>query len=107
EVYLALPRGAETPRLEHPPIRVFWFTKRVFEFGQESHKLDGVQMRIYSPEKTVADCFKYRNKIGIETVREALKLYLERRKKNLSALLEAAEVCSVSQVMRPYLGGLV
>ena len=79
QVYLALPRGAEAPRLEHPPIRVFWFTKRVFEFAQESHKLDGVQMRIYSPEKTVADCFKYRNKIGIETVREALKLYLDRR----------------------------
>jgi predicted transcriptional regulator of viral defense system len=107
EVYLALPRGAEPPRLDHPPIRVFWFTKRVFEFGLEAHKLDGVQVRIYSPEKTVADCFKYRNKIGLDTAREALKLYLERGKKKLDALLEAAEVCRVSKVMRPYLEALV
>ena len=64
-------------------------------------------MRIYSPEKTVADCFKYRNKIGLDTAREALKLYLERRKKNLDALLAAAEVCRVAKVMRPYLEALV
>jgi predicted transcriptional regulator of viral defense system len=107
EVYLALPRGAEPPRLDHPPIRVFWFTKRVFEFGLEAHKLDGTQIRIYSPEKTIADCFKYRHKIGTDTAREALKLYLERRKKNLEALLEAAEVCRVSRVMRPYLEALL
>jgi predicted transcriptional regulator of viral defense system len=55
EVYLALPRGAEPPRVDHPPIRVFWFTKRAFEFGLESHTIDGMQVRIYSPEKTVAD----------------------------------------------------
>jgi len=107
EVYLALPRGAEPPRLDHPPIRLFWFTKRVFEFGVEAHKLDGTQVRVYSPEKTVADCFKYRNKIGLDTAREALKLYLERRKRNLDALLEAAEACRVSKVMRPYLEALV
>ncbi len=107
EVYLALPRGAEPPRLAHPPIRVFWFTKRAFEFGLESHKLDGMRVRIYSPEKTVADCFKYRNKIGMDTAREALKLYLERKKRNLHALLEAGEVCRVAKVMRPYLEALM
>jgi predicted transcriptional regulator of viral defense system len=107
EVYIALPRGGEPPRIGHPPIRAFWFTKRAFEFGQESIKLDGTKIRIYTPEKTVADCFKYRNKIGMETVREALKLYLERREKNLNTLLQAAEVCRVSKVMRPYLEALV
>ncbi len=107
EVYLALPRGTEPPRLDHPPLRVFWFSKRVFEFGVEAHQLDGTQVRIYSPEKTIADCFKYRNKIGLDTAREALKLYLERRKRNLDAMLEAAEVCRVSKVMRPYLEALV
>ena len=107
EVYLALPRGAEPPRLEHPPLRVFWFSKRVFDFGREAHQIDGTRVRIYSPEKTVADCFKYRNKIGLDTAREALKLYLERRRKNLDALLEAAEVCRVAKVMRPYLEALV
>lgn len=107
EVYLALPRGAETPRLDHPPIRVFWFTQKAFAFGLEVHRLDGTRVRIYSPEKTVADCFKYRNKIGLDTAREALKFYLERRKKNLDTLLQAAEVCRVSRVMRPYLEALV
>lgn len=105
EVYLALPRGTEAPRLDYPPLRVFWFS--VFEFGIEAHQLDGTQVRIYSPEKTLADCFKYRNKIGLDTAREALKLYLERRKKNLDGLLEAAEVCRVAKVMRPYLEALV
>ena len=90
-----------------PPIRLFWFTKRDFEFGLEAHKLDGTLVRIYSPEKTVADCFKYRNKIGLDTAREALKLYLERKKRNLDALLESAEACRVSKVMRPYLEALV
>ena len=107
EVYVALPRGTEPPRLAHPPLRVFWFTRRVFEFGMEAYRLDGTQVRIYSPEKTVADCFKYRNKIGLDTAREALKLYLERRKRNLDAMLEAADVCRVSKVMRPYLEALV
>jgi predicted transcriptional regulator of viral defense system len=107
EVYLALPRGTEPPRLDHPPLRVFWFSKSAFEFGVEAHQLDGQQVRIYSAEKTIADCFKYRNKIGLDTAREALKLYLERRKKNLGAILEAAEVCRVSKVMRPYLEALV
>jgi predicted transcriptional regulator of viral defense system len=107
EVYVALPRGTEPPRLAHPPLRVFWFTRRVFEFGMEAYRLDRTQVRIYSPEKTVADCFKYRNKIGLDTAREALKLYLERRKRNLHAMLEAADVCRVSKVMRPYLEALV
>lgn len=107
EVYVALPRGAEAPRLDRPPIRTFWFTNDVFEFGVDTRKIDGTPMRIYSPEKTIADCFKYRNKIGMDTAREALKLYLERKKKNLTTLLEAAAVCRVSRVMRPYLEALV
>ena len=107
EVYIALPRGTEPPRLDYPPLRIFWFSRKVFEFGMEAHQLDGVRVRIYSPEKTVADCFKYRNKIGLDTAREALKLYLERRKRNLDAMLEAAEVCRVAKVMRPYLEALV
>jgi len=107
EVYLALPRGTETPRLDHPPIRIFWFTQKAFTFDLEVHRLDGAPVKIYSPEKTVADCFKYRNKIGLDTAREALKFYLERRKKKLDTLLQAAEVCRVSRVMRPYLEALV
>jgi predicted transcriptional regulator of viral defense system len=81
EVYLALPGGAEAPRLEHPPIRIFWFTQKAFVFGAQVHRLDGTPVKIYNPEKTVANCFKYRNKIGLDTARQALKFYLERRKR--------------------------
>ena len=84
EVYVALPRGAEPPRVSFPPIRVFWFTGRAFTEGVEVHKLDGVPVHIYSPEKTLADCFKYSNKIGLDTTLEALKLYRERRKTKIN-----------------------
>lgn len=107
EVYLALNRGAEPPRLEHPPIRVFWFTGEAFTQGIENNKLDGVQVRIYSPEKTIADCFKYRNKIGLDTAIEALKLYRERKRFKVNDLMRFARVCRVEKVMRPYLEALL
>ena len=59
EIYLALPRGAEPPRLAYPPLRIFWFQGDAFEEGVEEHDMDGIRVRIYSPEKTLADCFKY------------------------------------------------
>jgi len=107
EVHLALPRGAEPPRLENPPLRVVWFTGAAFTEGVETHTLDGVVVRIYSPEKTLADCFKYRNKIGLDVAVEALKLYRERRRIRSSELLRFARVCRVEKVMRPYLEALL
>jgi len=62
QVYVALGRGTEAPRLAHPPIRIFWFSGQAFALGIQTHKIDGVPVRIYSPEKTIADCFKYRKK---------------------------------------------
>jgi predicted transcriptional regulator of viral defense system len=107
EVYLALNRGAEPPRLEHPPIRVFWFTGQAFTLGIESDSLDGVQVRIYSLEKTIADCFKYRNKIGLDTAIEALKLYRQRKHFEVDALMGFARICRVEKVIRPYLEALL
>lgn len=107
EVYLALNRGAEPPKLEHPPIRIFWFTGEAFTHGIENYKLDDVQARIYSPEKTIADCFKYRNKIGLDTAIEALKFYRERKRFKVDDLMQFARVCRVEKVMRPYLEALL
>lgn len=103
EVHLALPRGAEEPRLDFPPIRTFRFTGKSFTEGIETHRLDGVLVRIYSPEKTLADCFKFRNKIGLDTVIEALRFYRERRSVKVDDLLRFAATCRVTKVMRPYL----
>src|SRR4030042_5868441 len=77
EVYVALERGTEPPRLGHPPVRIFWFSGQAFTIGIKIYKIDGVRVRIYSPGKTIADCFKYRNKIGLDTTIDALKLYRE------------------------------
>ena len=107
EVYVALKRGMEAPRLGHPPLRIFWFSGQAFTLGIESHKIDGVSVRIYSPEKTIADCFKYRNKIGLDTAIEALKLYREKRRFKANDLMKFARVCRVDKVMRPYLEALL
>ena len=107
EVQLALPRGAEPPRLEHPPLRIFWFSGRAFTEGIERHKVDGIVMRVYSPEKTLADCFKYRNKLGLDTVLEALRLYRTRKRTKVDELMRFARVCRVEKVMRPYLEALL
>jgi predicted transcriptional regulator of viral defense system len=106
EIYIALERGAEAPRLSHPPIRIFWFSGQAFTHGIQTHKIDGVPVRIYSPEKTIADCFKYRNKIGLDTAIEALKLYRKRKGFKSEELLQFARVCRVEKVIRPYLEAL-
>ena len=107
EVHVALPRGTEPPRLKHPPLRVFWFTGRSFTEGIETHKVDGIRLRVYSSEKTLADCFKYRNKLGLDTVLEALRLYRSRKRPNVDELIKFARVCRVEKVMRPYLEALL
>ena len=107
EVYVALERGTEAPRLNHPPLRVFWFSGEAFTVGIEKHKIDGVPVRIYSAEKTIADCFKYRNKIGLDTAIEALKLYRKRKRFKTDDLMKFARVCRVEKIMRPYLEALL
>ena len=103
EIYLAIPRHAEAPRIDHPPVRVFWFAGKAFSEGIETHRLDDVPVRIYNREKTLADCFKYRNKIGMDTVLEALRLCREQRRLDVEALMRYAEIRRVKDVIRPYL----
>ena len=79
------------------------FYRRSFTEGIETHKVDGIRLRVYSPEKTLADCFKYRNKLGLDTVLEALRLYRSRKRPNVDDLMKFARVCRVEKVMRPYL----
>jgi len=102
-VSIALEKGAEQPRVEYPPVTVFRFSSECFSAGIEIHMLDGVSVRIYSPEKTLADCFKFRNTIGMDIVLEALKLYRQRTPMNLQRLMHYAALCRVTSVMKPYL----
>ncbi len=107
EVYIALPRGTWQPRLGHPPVRVFRFAGKALTEGVETHTVDGVTVRVYSPEKTLADCFKFRNQVGMDTVLEALRFYRERKRVKVDDLMRYASICRVAKVMRPYLEATV
>ena len=107
EVHVALPRGAEEPRLDHPPIKTYRFSGEAFTEGVETHELDGVSVRIYNPEKTLADCFKFRNKVGLDTAVEAVRLYRERRIIKVDDLMRYAAICRVEKIIRPYLEAIL
>lgn len=103
-VDVALPSHAHVPSLEGIPLRIFWRSEPSFSAGIQSVSIDGVKARIYSPEKTIADCFKYRNKIGLDVAIQALRTYRERtRRPKLSLIAEFAATNRVEKVIRPYL----
>lgn len=109
EVSIAVPRDSRMPSLDYPPIQAYRFSDQPYRSGIESHQIDGVSVKIYNTEKTLADSFKYRNKIGMDVVLEALKFYKTRNRKtfNLRELLKYARICRVEKVMRPYLEATV
>lgn len=102
-VDIALHAGAKKPALAHPPIHCYWFSGPTFSDGIETHRIDNVSVKIYSAEKTVADCFKFRNKVGLDVAIEALKFYWEEKKSTVDTLLKFAKVCRVDKIMQPYL----
>ena len=107
-VDVALPGHAQIPKLDGIPLRVFWYSDQSFSAGIDVISIDQVPVRVYSPEKTIADCFKYRNKIGLDVAIEALRTYRERtRKPAYQALSRFAKVNRVEKVMRPYLEAML
>lgn len=104
---MAIDGKARFPKAEGLPLRIFRFSGAALSYGIEEHWIEGVLVRVYHHAKTVADCFKYRNKIGLDVALEALK---EARREHLATLDEiykAARVCHVERVMQPYLEGMV
>jgi len=106
-VWVAIRRGVWEPKLDWPPIRIMEFGEQAYGAGIEVHELDGVPVRIYSPEKTLADHFKYRKKIGLDIALEGLRLYVESEHTKIEELLAMARVCRVERVMTPYLEALL
>ncbi len=102
-VHLALPRTARRPVLAYPPLQTYRFSHAAFEAGIKTLVIDSVSVRVYGPEKTLADCFKYRNKIGLDVAIEALRSYCGRRGARPQVVLEFARTCRVEKVVRPYL----
>ncbi len=102
-VEIALARTARTPRLDHPPLQVFRFSPASLRAGIEVYAVDGMPIQIYSREKTLADVFKYRHKLGQDVAIEALRTYRSQPKQDYQKVLEYARTCRVENIMRPYL----
>ena len=103
EVWLALPSNAPTPRLGQPQLRIARMSGDAFTVGVETLRIDGVDVRVFNAAKTIADCFKFRNKIGLDVALEALHEALSSGKVTMDALWHCATVDRVANVMRPYL----
>ena len=103
QVWIALPQGSHAPRIDYPPLKLIQYSGDAFTQGIETHRIDQVEIRVYSAAKTVADCFKHRNKIGLDVALEALKDARSQKKASADDLWRYAKICRVANVMRPYL----
>jgi len=106
KVWLAIPDKARLPKTDAPPLRIVRFSQRALTNGVREHRIEGVNVRISSPAKTVADCFRYRNKIGLDVALEALRECKRKRLATIDDIWKAAKACGVANVMRPYLEAL-
>ncbi len=106
EVWMAIGKKQWTPKVEYPSMRFIRSSGAVLEYGITEHEIEGVGLRVYSPAKTVADCFKYRNKIGLDVALEALRDCWRQRKATMDEIWAAAKICRVANIMRPYLESL-
>jgi len=106
EVWLAIENKAIAPKLDYPPLRIVRFSGAALTEGVEVHVVDGVMVRVTGVAKTVADCFKYRNKIGLDVALEALREAWREKSMTSEDLWRYAKVCRVANVMRPYLESL-
>lgn len=103
QVWIAMPRGSHVPRVDYPPLKMAQFSGEAYTAGIEEVECDGVQLRAYGVAKTVADCFKHRNKIGLDVALAALKDARARNRATIDDIWRFAKICRVADVMRPYL----
>ena len=106
KVWLAIDRKAALPRLKYPPVRIVRFAKPALTQGVEERRIEGVRVRVTTPARTVVDCFKYRNKIGLDVALEALRAYRRRKDFKLDETWKYATLQRVARVMKPYLEAL-
>lgn len=100
-VYMALPQKAHKPAISYPPMRNFWYSAKLLTTGVEERTIDGSIVRIFDVEKTLVDCVKFRNKIGMDVVIEALKMYWQRGDTNLEKLFRYAKLFRVDKILQP------
>jgi predicted transcriptional regulator of viral defense system len=106
EVWVAIENKSWVPTVDSVKLRIIRFTGEALKAGVKSYEIEGVSVRIFNPAKTVADCFKYRNKIGLDVAIEALKDALKGKKTTVDEIERYARICRVTRVIRPYLEAL-
>jgi predicted transcriptional regulator of viral defense system len=107
EVWMAITPASRKPRVDNPSLRIFRFSGEAFKDGVEHHRIQGVDVQIYSAAKTVVDCFKYRNKIGVDVAVEALRDAWKKRVVTAEQISHFAKVCRMTNVMRPFMDSLL
>jgi predicted transcriptional regulator of viral defense system len=106
QVWIAMPQGSHVPKMDYPPVKMVQFSGEAYAQGIEAVRADQVELRVYGVAKTIADCFKHRNKVGLDVAIEALREALAANKTNANDLWRFAKICRVANVMRPYLEAL-
>lgn len=106
-VYVAIPRGVRANKIDYPPVQYFRYAPKVWGQGIETHTVDGHPVRVYSLAKTLADCFKYRNKLGLDVAREALKIAMIEKKVKPAEIMRFAKICRVDKIIKPYVEALL
>ncbi len=104
---MVIDRKSRLPKVDYPSIRFVRFSAQALTEGIEEHVIDGVQVKVYDAPKTVADCFKYRNKIGTDVALEALKDCWSQRKCTMDEIWKYSRICRVEKVMKPYIQALL
>jgi len=104
---MELCRGRRRPQIEYPPVEFYYFSKKQFEAGINEINIKGHNIKIYCPEKTICDCFRYRGKLGIDIAKEGLTEYLRRKDRDLERLLKYAEICRVRSLMETWINAMI
>lgn len=106
-VYVALPHDAHRPAIKYPPMRYFWYSERLLKTGVEKRRIDGCGVKIFDVEKTLVDCVKFRNKIGMDVVLEALKIYCRRKETHMNKLFGYAKLFRVERILKPIIETII
>jgi len=106
KVHIALPRSSWQPELDYPPLKVYRFSETTINSGLQTRTIDGIEIKIFNPAKTIADCFKFRNQIGLDVAIEALKRGINEGKATYVNIFKYSEMCRVKNVIQPYIDAI-
>jgi len=106
-INIAIPRGAWANKINYPPVKFYHFASKAWKAGIEKFEIEGYQIKVYSLAKTIADCFKFRNKIGMNVAREALKIAITEKGVQPKEIMQYAEICRVGNIIKPILEAML